>query len=199
MRLEGKTAYGDSKGELERNLEGIKLAQKILSEYYATEGKGHNADEGSAGGIIGLLETIEADMSKRLAEMNADEDMAVADYEQLTKENNIEKTLKDQDLKYKAKESVYLDKTSAELVADRTGVQAELDAVQEYLARIEEQCIAKAEVYSDRKSRREAEIAGLKQALEILESETALVQQEASRRTLRGAKLLRAGALQASA
>merc|ERR1711860_306136 len=101
----------------------------------------------------------------------------------------IEKTTKEQDVKYKSKTSKELDKTSAELVADRKGVQAELDAVLEYLSGIEAQCIAKAETYAARKERREAEIAGLKQALEILQSETALVQQQALRkRFLRGNK-----------
>jgi len=78
-----------------------------------------------------------------------------------------------------------LDKFSGELSADRTGVQAELDAVLEYLSKIESECIAKAETYATRKARHEAEIAGLKEALNILESETSLVQ----KRTLRHAFL----------
>merc|ERR1719356_40772 len=90
--------------------------------------------------------------------------------------------MKMQDAKYKTKESKGLDKTAAELTADRTGVNAELDAVLEYLSELEAECIAKAETYAARKERREAEIAGLKQALQILEEETSLVQKR-SRRT----------------
>merc|ERR1712129_547490 len=85
-------------------------------------------------------------------------------------------TTKDKDVAYKSKEFDYLDKESADLSADREGVQVELDAVLEYLAKIEEECIAKAETYAERKRRHEAEIAGLKEALRVLESETALVQ-----------------------
>ena len=103
----------------------------------------------------------------------------------VTEESEIEKAAKEQDVKYKVKESKELDKTAAELTSDRTGVQAELDAVLEYLKQIEDECVAKPEAYEDRKARREAEIAGLKAALETLESETALVQRRASRRTLR--------------
>merc|ERR1719433_811415 len=98
--------------------------------------------------------------------------------------------MKEQDVKYKDKESKQLDESSAELSSDRSGVQAEMDAVQEYLTKIEGQCIAKAETYAARTERREAEIAGLKDALQILESETALVQRGRARRTLRGGKLI---------
>merc|ERR1712241_864957 len=105
------------------------------------------------------------------AQITSDEELAVSEYEQVTKDNEIEKTTKNQDVKYKAKESKSLDKFSNELSADRTGVQAELDAVLEYLSKIESECIAKAETYATRKARFEAEIAGLKEALNILESE----------------------------
>merc|ERR1712050_227661 len=110
-------------------------------------------------------------------------------YEAVSKENEIEKTAKEQDVSYNTKESKELDKSSAELSSDRTGVNAELDAVMDYLTRIEGECIAKAETYAARAERRAAEIAGLKEALSILESETALVQRRSARRTLRGAKL----------
>merc|ERR1719299_8769 len=93
--------------------------------------------------------------------------------------------MKAQDEKYKTKEFTSLDKSVSELTSDREGVQTEQDAVLEYLSKINERCIAKAEPYAERKARREAEIAGLQDALVTLQDETALLQ-ESSRRTLRG-------------
>jgi len=186
IRGEEKAAFEESKAELEKGLAGIKAALKALNEYYAKEDKAHDSADGAGNGIISLLEVCEADFSKNLAQIIADEETAVAEYEKVTKENEIEKTTKSQDVKYKAKESKELDKYAAELKSDRAGVKEELDAVLEYLAKVEEKCIAKAETYEDGKARREAEIAGLKQALEILESETALVQSSRKRSSARG-------------
>jgi len=190
LRKEEKASYDESKAVLGKGLTGVKEALKILSDYYAQDGKAHGASEGAAGGIISLLEVVEADFSKNLAQITAEEEAAAAEYEQASKANEIEKTAKDQDVKYKVKESKGLDKSSAELSSDRTGVQAELDAVSEYLSRIEAECIAKAETYEARKAHRESELAGLKEALQILESETALMQRQVFRRRFLGRKTL---------
>jgi len=186
LRGEEKAAYEENKAELEKGLAGIKAALKVLNEYYARDDKAHEAADGASSGIVGLLEVIEADFTKDLAQVNTDEEMAVAEYEKETKENEIEKTTKDQDVAYKGKEAKELDKYAAELNSDRAGVQDEFDAVAEYLSKLEARCIAKAETYSDRAARRAAEIAGLKEALHILESETALVQSARKRGSFRG-------------
>merc|ERR1712085_42141 len=118
IRGEEKAAVEESKAELEKGLAGIQAALKVLNEYYATEDKAHDAADGAGNGIISLLEVCEADFSKNLAQITADEEAAVAEYEQVSKENEIEKTTKDQDVKYKTKESKELDKFSAELASD---------------------------------------------------------------------------------
>merc|ERR1719428_2103476 len=82
LRAEEKAVFEASKPELEEGLEGVKLALKILREYYAKEDKAHGAAEGAATGIIGLLEVVESDISKELAEIISVEEAAVAKYEQ---------------------------------------------------------------------------------------------------------------------
>ena len=176
IRAEEKAAWQSNSAEMEKGLGGIKLALKVLNEYYAKADKAHSSGDGASTGIIGLLEVCESDFSKALTEMNAEEQSSAAAYDQESKENEIEKTTKNQDVKYKTKESNGLDKSNAELSSDKGNVATELAAVNEYLSKIEEECIAKPETYADRKARREAEIAGLKEAASILENETAFIQ-----------------------
>jgi len=185
LRGEENAVFVANKADMEQGLEGVKLALKTLREYYAGD-KAHEAAEGAGASIIGLLEVVESDFSKTLAEDIATEAAAASAYDTQTKENEIETAAKEQDVKYKTKESATLDKVAAEATADRKGVQSELDAVEEYLAKINEMCIAKAEPYAERAARRAAEIEGLKQALQILETEAASLIQTSH--SLRGAR-----------
>jgi len=180
LREEEGTAYKKNKAELEQGLDGVKLALKVLSDYYDSDAS-HNAAEGAGSSIIGLLEVAESDLEKELAEVIATEEMAAATYEKETKENEIEKVTKEQDVKYKTKEADELDAAVAEATADKTGVQAELDPVLKYLKTLEDRCIAKAETYEEKKAKREAEITGLKEALEILEGQSFFLQRKAKR------------------
>merc|ERR1711956_31585 len=180
LREKESAAYKTNKAELEQGLDGVKLALKVLSEYYDSDAS-HNAAEGPGSSIIGLLEVAESDLEKELAEVIATEEMAAADYEKETKENEIDKVTKEQDVKYKTKEADELDAAVAEATADKTGVQAELDPVLKYLKTLEDRCIAKAETYEEKKAKREAEIAGLKEALEILEGQSFFLQRKAKR------------------
>merc|ERR1719183_2558916 len=186
IRAEEKTTYDANKAEMEKGVNGIQMALKVLNEYYAKEGKAHSSADGAGGGIIGLLEVVESDFSKGLAEMQAAEQSAVSEYDQLSKANDIEKATKSQDAKYKTKEAKGLDKASSETNADRATEQQELDAVLQYYTGIKARCIAKAESYEERTRRRSEEIAGLKEALSILEGEAVLLQKK-SKRILRGA------------
>jgi len=182
IRAEEKAAFEANSAETEKGLNGVKLALKVLNEYYSKDAA-HGSAGGASSGIIGLLEVCESDFSKALTEMTTDEQTAAHDYDTQTKENEITKATKEQDAKYKTKEFTGLDKGVAEYSSDRSGVETELGAVNTYLSEIEGRCIAKAETYSERKERRAAEISGLKDALTVLENETALIQK--SSRVLR--------------
>jgi len=183
LRAKENTVYKKNRAEMEQGLKGVRIALKVLKEYYA---KGDEQSSSGAGGsIIGLLEVVDSDFSKGLAEIVAEEETAAGDYESQTKANEVETVDKTQDAKYKTKEFKGLDKAVAELSADLTGAQTELDAILEYKRGLDKECIAKPEPYEVRKKRREEELAGLKEALTILEGQSFL--QRSSKHTLRGA------------
>merc|ERR1719323_1369916 len=188
IRLEEKEEYTKAKAAMDAGIKGVQLALKGLREYYAKD-KAHGANEGGGAGIIGMLEVVESDFSKGLLEMTSTEENAQGTYDQETKDNEIEKTTKEQDIKYKSEEAAGLEKATAEATSDKSGVQEELDAVLEYLKGIEDRCIAKPEPYEERVRRREAELKGLRDGLAILEEETSeSLLQLSSKRALRGVK-----------
>lgn len=190
------TAYAQRKADLEQGLRGVRMALKVLHEYYASGGVSasasflqqrqrqpevptyHSQASGAGSSIIGLLEVVESDFGKDLAETENAEDTAASEYQKVTQQNKISKTMKDSDVKYKTKEAAALDKAVAELTSDRETSQTELDAVLEYSKGIRAQCVAAPETYEERKSRRDAEITGLREALQILEGEVLMQRQK---------------------
>merc|ERR1711971_853085 len=188
LRSEENAAFTKNSAEMKLGVKGVKMALKVLREYYAKADKAHGASEGAGSGIIGLLEVCESDFTKGLTEMTAEEETAAADHEAYSKQYEIETTSKSQDVKYKGKESAGLDKAVAETTTDLSAVTEELSAVISSLDKLHKMCDEKVVPYAERKARRESEIAGLKEALTILESETMLIQ-KSSKHTLRGARV----------
>merc|ERR1719291_386952 len=198
LRREENAAFLKNKADMEQGLEGIKMALRVLNDYYAKADKAHASADGAGHGIIGLIEVIESDFSQALAEFTSVEQTSAADYDRQTKENEIEKTTKDQDVKYKNQEAADLDAATSEASSDRDGVETELAAVQEYLDSLAAQCITtggnmgteghNAETYEQRVARRTKEINGLKDALSILEGEASFLQAKRAghRMSLRG-------------
>jgi predicted nucleic acid-binding Zn-ribbon protein len=185
IRADEKGLYEKNSAEMKQGIDAVKQALTVLKDYYASDAS-HDAAKGAGEGIISMLEVVESDFTKGLADMEVTESMADKEYEKVTYMNKIATTSKTQDVKYKTKEAASLDKSTAEVSSDREGVQSELDALLEYLAKLNKMCIAKAEPYAERAARRKAEIAGLKQALQILDGESVLLQEQ-SKRKLRGA------------
>jgi len=184
LRRKEKAQYESNKKEMQEGIEGVKLGLSILRDYYAKDA-GHAQAEGAASGILGLLEVVEADFSKGLSEMNVGEQQAAGEYRTMMQRNEIEKATKEQGVKYKTKESVGLDRAVSETSSDLSGTKTELAAVVEYLGKMNAMCVAKPDTYASRKGRREEEIAGLKQALQILSGESVFLQ-KLSHGVLRG-------------
>jgi len=176
--------YLVAKKDLELGLKGVRQAISVLSAYYGSASfvqqpaapVSYSKSTGAGTSIIEILEVAESDFAKLLATEETEEADAAATYEQETQEYTISEATKSQDVKYKVREYKGLDKTIAETSATKETSSSELMSVLEYGEKLKERCIAKPETYESRRARREAEIAGLKEALQILETETAFVQ-----------------------
>lgn len=188
IRAEEKALFEQQQAEMQKGIKGVQMALKVLREYYAKEDKGHEDSSGAGGSIIGLLEVVESDFSKGLSELVATEEAAVKEHKAMTDTTQIDIATKTQDGKYKTKEHKSLDKAIAEFTSDTESVKEELSAVAEFIAQLNKECVTKPESYAEKKKRREAEIAGLKDALEIMENEAALIQKGSKRTILRGQK-----------
>jgi len=198
IRQESHAEFGVAKSDLELGLSGVRKALDTLREYYGAGSASmlqddtnfgafmqqpaapetHSKAQGAGESIINILQVCESDFATNLAKEESEEADAQSEYEKISQENAVTKTTKEQDSKYKSQESKSQDKTAAEYSADRETANTELSAVLEYYGKIKDRCIARPETYAARKARREAEINGLKEALSILEDETALVQRK---------------------
>jgi len=184
LRSEENAAYKTNSAEMKQGIDGVQKALKVLKDYYAQDAA-HGSAGGAGSSIIGLLEVCESDFTKGLTEMTAEEESAAADYKAYAQQDEIEVASKQADVKYKNKDAAGKDKAVADLSSDLSSVTDELAATVSALDKLKEMCVAKAEPYAEKKARRESEIAGLKEALEILEGEAALIQ-KSSKRALRG-------------
>merc|ERR1719460_673605 len=135
--------------------------------------------------IISVLEMSEEDFTTLLAETEATEDEAAKAYKALTDENKISKVTKETEAKGKASEVKSLTVQLGHSEEDHESVSAELDAVLAYIDKLKPQCEEKAMSYEEKKAKREAEIEGLKEALEILSGGLALVQTKTNLRQIK--------------
>jgi len=199
-REKSHDAYLSAKADLEQGLAGTRAAMRVLRDYYASKEEeagaalvqqgaslseemhqpdppaGHTKSSGAGGAIIGLLEVVESDIAKNLAQVESEEDNSQGEYEEGTQENKILKATKEKDVEYKNKELKAIEKNMVDQQTDYETTNSELAAVKEYLGKVKEECIAKPDSYEERKKRRQDEIKGLQEALEILEREGAFIQ-----------------------
>jgi len=206
VRRDAHAEFQTAKADLELGLSGVRKALQILQEYYGAGSASmlqddskwgallqqpaapelHSKAQGAGGSIINILQVVESDFATNLAKVESEEADSQSLYEKTIQENSVTRTVKEQGVKYKTQEAKSQDKTAGEYSADREATSSELAAILDYYGKIKSRCIAKPETYAARADRRQAEIQGLKEALSILEDETALVQRK-RRGSFRGA------------
>jgi chromosome segregation ATPase len=183
MRNGENAEYKVASKDYKEAAEAVTQALVVLKDFYRggsfIQQPSFDSTRGDAGhAIIEILETAESDFSRLLAETETSESEAKSAYEQLTQGNKVAKSTKEASVKAKNSEIKSLEVALTHHNEDLDTVSKELDAVMEYLAKLKPQCESKAMTYEERKAKRESEIAGLKDALSILESDggAALIQ-----------------------
>jgi len=191
IRTKEKEDYMVASKDFKDSAEAVAKAIEVLKNFYegsflqvsaTTNLKSKQPEFGGAKSdiahtIISVLEMSEEDFTTLLAETEATEDEAAKAYATLTDENKISKATKETEAKGKASEVKSLTVQLGHSKEDHASTSSELDAVNAYIDKLRPQCEEKAMSYEEKKAKREAEIAGLKEALEILAGDgLALVQ-----------------------
>merc|ERR1719171_1473333 len=192
VRTEQNTIFQKTESDFSEAAEAVDDAIDALKEYYGdtalvqtqnTARRSKNANDAapptlggakkdSAGGIIGILETMGEEFRKTLKEARSTEREAQKAYDTLMQENKVATASKEAEIKASESEIKSLTTSLNDFGGDKKMVEKELAAVNEYIEKLKPQCEGRVVPYAERKAKREAEINGLKEALAILEEES---------------------------
>merc|ERR1719265_1473614 len=176
LRTKQKTEFDETSAEYKQSADAVANAIQALQSYYsqgsfvqqAPELGGAKTDIGAT--IISMLEVAESEFTELLAEATAAENQALSAFEKLASKNKLAKTAKTEEIKGKESEVKSLEMNLLNYKEDKEATGKELDAVLKYLDKLKPQCETKVVSYAERVAKREQEIAGLKEALTILEA-----------------------------
>merc|ERR1719161_3496232 len=183
IRNQERETYQKSSKDFKDAAEAVTEAIQVLREYYegalvqtatasakAPQFGGAKSDAASV--ILSILEMSAEDFTKMYMQVEQEENTAKFEYEKLMQENKESRVAKAAEAKASQSEIKSLDVSIKNGGGDIDILGKELDAVMEYMEKLKPQCETKVMSYAERKSRREAEIAGLKEALQTLSQST---------------------------
>merc|ERR1719198_1922105 len=130
------------------------------------------AKSDSAGGIMSILETMGEEFRKTVKENAATEREQKKAFETLMNDNKVLISTKEAEIKGAESQIKSLDVSIKDSGGDLKMASKEKAAIEEYIAKLKPQCEGRVVPYEERKAKRDAEIAGLKEGLAILEAES---------------------------
>jgi len=133
-----------------------------------TFGKKYTGQQDEAGGVMAMLEVILSDFANLEADTRAAEAEAQKSYDGFMVESKRTKATKLRKIEMNTADKASAERKLAEDTKDLKGTQDELLAADRYYSKLVPQCIDQGQTFEERTASREAEIASLKQALEIL-------------------------------
>merc|ERR1719326_287461 len=154
--------------------EGALVQASPVGEDMAKEGVdgaelgGYSGNQAAGKGILDMLETIKSDFMRTIETTESEEYAASRSFAAFSQETKASISTKETG---KAQAEADLDRASAGLIEslnDLKDTQGLLDKTLEALEKLRPACVDTGMSYEERVARREAEIAALKQALEVL-------------------------------
>jgi hypothetical protein len=150
-------------------------AKGILQTYYKEAGEDEHRSfkerRDLGNGVIAILEIAIEDFRQLYAEIRDAEDAAERDYRDMKSESEIRQATFQKDLEWKSKRKVKLEFAQTTMNNDLKSYEQELSAINTYNAELQASCVVKGPSYEERKARREAELASLREALDALKSQ----------------------------
>jgi hypothetical protein len=125
------------------------------------------------GGVMGMLEVIESDFARLLAETTADEAESAAEYEKLSNDTAEDKAVKETDSKSKTGEKTRKESALSAAQKDLASTKEELKAAMDYYEKLKPSCVDAGISYEERVAKRKEEIESLQEALKILSADAA--------------------------
>jgi hypothetical protein len=123
------------------------------------------------GGVVSMLEVIEADFGRLEADTKTAEATAAEEYRVFMEDSKIDKSGKTQDIEHKTAKLKDSEKAKHIKAMDLEGTQKEMTAAIAYYEKLKPDCIDAGVTYDDRVARRKEEIESLQEALRILNGE----------------------------
>lgn len=120
------------------------------------------------GGVLGLMEVVQSDFEKVIAETSASEADAAKIYDQFMADSDQDKAVKETDQKHKVASKQEKESALATANKDLMVTNDELAAAMAYYEKLKPDCEAKVVSYAEKVAAREAEIESLKEALTLL-------------------------------
>jgi len=133
-----------------------------------TFGKTFQGAQDEAGGVLATLEVVSSDYANLQADTAAEEGSNQQAYETFMTEGKKNKAMKERKIDMDNSDKASAETKLQEDTKDMKGTQDELLAADRYYSKLVPQCFDKGQTFEERTASREAEIASLKQALEIL-------------------------------
>merc|ERR1719316_2606630 len=123
------------------------------------------------GGVVGMLEVIQADFARLETDTKAAEAEAQKAFDEFTSESAVNRAANAKDVEHKTTKKTNQEAALTAKKADLEGTQKELDAALAYYDKLKPSCVDAGVSYEDRVARRKEEIESLQEALRILNGE----------------------------